>query len=341
MPSKSPSHRINRNSTRSSPCSQPDSPCHARESARFVIPHSIELDKSRRAYIDPTETRVTISDWMDVWAAARPDLRSTSRTRATGIINTHIRPRLGPIQIGQFTRLQAQLWAAGIPGSPKKVRKFVNVLTSALQLAVDDGRLPANLRNAPHCRSGSRPRSATCVTTRSTPSRSAVDRTGASLAAEPSCTGRIADSAGTSCRACASGISTSPRPSPGEVDRRHRQGLAAHRGAEGLRAPLHPDPGVPRHRARAAGCRSAGITAGQFRDAHQDLLAQPCLSQGLVRPRCYRDRTRQDHAPRKSSGDVAMPPARARKLSGARHSPRQRSRPKSGHTFPRDPTCSV
>ena len=38
MPSKSPSHRIKRNSTRSSPCSQPDSPCHARESARFVVP---------------------------------------------------------------------------------------------------------------------------------------------------------------------------------------------------------------------------------------------------------------------------------------------------------------
>lgn len=81
---------------------------------------------------------------MDVWVAARPDLRATSRTPAIGIINTHIRPRLGPIQIGQFTRLQAQLGAAEIPGSPKKVRKFVNVLSGALQLAVDDGRLPAN-----------------------------------------------------------------------------------------------------------------------------------------------------------------------------------------------------
>ena len=308
MPSKSPSHRIKRNSTRSSPCSQPDSPVTLGSRPDSLYP-GIELDKSRGAYIDPTKTRVTISDWMDVWVAARPDLRATSRTRAIGIINTHIRPRLGPIQIGQFTRLQAQQWAAGIPGSPETVRKVVNVLSGVLQLAVDDARLREPARhNASRFLSGSRPRSATCVTTRSTPSRSAVDRTGASLATEPSCSCRIADSAGASCRACASGISTSPRPSPGEADRRHRQGLAAHRGAEGLRAPLHPDPGVPHHHARAAGCLSAGITAGQFRDAHQDLLAQPCLSQGLVRPRCYRDRTRQDHAPRKSSGDVAMPP---------------------------------
>ncbi len=81
---------------------------------------------------------------MDVWVAARPDLRATSRTRAIGVINTHIRRRVGPIQIGQFTRLQAQQWAAGIPGSPETVRKVVNVLSGALQLAVDDGRLPAN-----------------------------------------------------------------------------------------------------------------------------------------------------------------------------------------------------
>ena len=143
MPSKSPSHRINRYSTRSSPCSQPDSPVTLGSRPDSIYP-GIELDKSRGANIDPTKTRVTISDWMDVWVAARLDLRATSRTRAIGIINTHIRPRLGPIQIGQFTRLQAQLWAAGIPGSPETVRKFVNVLSGALQLAVDDGRLPAN-----------------------------------------------------------------------------------------------------------------------------------------------------------------------------------------------------
>jgi integrase len=104
----------------------------------------IEVDKSRGAYVDPTKTRITISDWMDVWITARADLRATSRTRAVGIINTHIRPQLGRMQIGQLTRLQAQLWAAGLPGSPETVRKIVNVLSGALQLAVDDGRLPSN-----------------------------------------------------------------------------------------------------------------------------------------------------------------------------------------------------
>ena len=145
----------------------------------------IELDKSRGAHIDPTKTRVTISDWMDVWVAARPDLRATSRTRAIGIINTHIRPRLGPIQIGQFTRLQAQLWAAGIPGSPETVRKVVNVLSGALQLAVDDGRLPANpaqrLTLPKRIKTAKRYLKATTKSPRS-PCRSASGRTGANSA---------------------------------------------------------------------------------------------------------------------------------------------------------------
>lgn len=104
----------------------------------------IEVDKSRGAYIDPTKARVTIGEWMDIWIAARPDLRATSRSRAAGIIEKFIRPQLGRIPIGQFTRLQAQQWAAALPGSPQTIRKMVNVLSGALQLAVDDGRLPSN-----------------------------------------------------------------------------------------------------------------------------------------------------------------------------------------------------
>jgi integrase len=104
----------------------------------------IEVDKSRGAYIDPTRSRVIIGEWMDIWIAARPDLRATSRSRAVGIIEKFIRPQLGRIPIGQFSRLQAQQWAASLPGSPQTIRKMVNVLSGALQLAVDDGRLPSN-----------------------------------------------------------------------------------------------------------------------------------------------------------------------------------------------------
>ena len=112
----------------------------------------IELDKSRGAYIDPTKTRVTISDWMDVWVAARPDLRATSRTRAIGIINTHIRPRLGPIQIGQFTRLQAQQWAAVGRGNPLLPRDSSQGRQRALRRAATRRRRRTPTRaSSPQC----------------------------------------------------------------------------------------------------------------------------------------------------------------------------------------------
>ena len=37
-----------------------------------------------------------------------------------------------------------QRWAAELPGAPDTVRKMVNVLSGALQLAVDDGRITVN-----------------------------------------------------------------------------------------------------------------------------------------------------------------------------------------------------
>ncbi len=160
---------------------------------------------------------------------------------------------VGPIQIGQFTRLQAQQWAVRIPGSPETVRKVFNVLSGALQPAVDAGRLPDASRRTP---------------------------------GEPRAVPQAAEA----------DIDHETPPEP----RRCRRGqvLPAHRCAEGLRASFHPDPGVPRHHARAAGRWASGTAAGLLRDAHQDLPAQPRFPQGLIRSRGDRGRTRRDHAPR-------------------------------------------
>ncbi|MET0991398.1 MAG: tyrosine-type recombinase/integrase [Lacisediminihabitans sp.] len=105
---------------------------------------SVEIDKSRGAYVDPSKTRATVSEWMRTWMKARPDMRATTRTRVDGIIRNYIDPPLGQIPIGELNRLRVQEWTANLPGSPASIRKVVNVLSGALQLAVDDGRLPAN-----------------------------------------------------------------------------------------------------------------------------------------------------------------------------------------------------
>ena len=55
-------------------------------------------------------------------------------------------PSWGASPWGDFERLQIQQWASGlsVKQGPASVRKIVNVLSGALQLAVDDGRLAAN-----------------------------------------------------------------------------------------------------------------------------------------------------------------------------------------------------
>ena len=103
-----------------------------------------ELSMVRGSYVDPEKARVTVSEWLDTWLATRLDMRASSRNRVTGIIEKHVRPQLGDTPLGRLTRLQVQQWASGLPGSPQTVRKAVNVLSGALQLAVEDGRLPAN-----------------------------------------------------------------------------------------------------------------------------------------------------------------------------------------------------
>lgn len=113
-----------------------------REAERFLA--TMEVSKARGAYLDPSLGRVTVERWMELWLATRQDLRATSRTRASGIISKHIVPTLGPIALADLQRLKVQQWASTIEGSPESVRKVVNVLSGALQLAIEDGRITAN-----------------------------------------------------------------------------------------------------------------------------------------------------------------------------------------------------
>ncbi len=105
-----------------------------------------EIDKSRGAYIDPSKSRVLVEEWLDSWMESRSDWRPTSRERARGIVELHIKPQLGRYPLGALDHKTVQTWAGGLSRSqgPSSVRKIVNVLSGSLQMAVKDGRLPAN-----------------------------------------------------------------------------------------------------------------------------------------------------------------------------------------------------
>ena len=107
---------------------------------------NMEVDKSRGAYVDPSKSRVLLGEWLDDWMATRADWQPTSRERARGIVEIHIKPKLGQYPLGALDHQTIQKWAGGLSASQgaSSVRKIVNVLSGSLQMAVKDGRLPAN-----------------------------------------------------------------------------------------------------------------------------------------------------------------------------------------------------
>ena len=98
------------------------------------------------AYLDPSRSRVTVAEWMERWLATRSDLRPSTLDRVEGIIRRNIVPTLGRVPLSELQRIDVQEWAAKLSENQAawSVRKIVNTLGAALQLAVDDGRIPAN-----------------------------------------------------------------------------------------------------------------------------------------------------------------------------------------------------
>jgi integrase len=115
-----------------------------REATLFLA--SVEVSMSRGAYVDPARSRITVGDWMDQWMPARTDLRASTLDRIEGIIRRNIKPALGNVALADLRRMMIQEWASALSKnqSAASVRKIVNTLSGALQLAVNDGLIPTN-----------------------------------------------------------------------------------------------------------------------------------------------------------------------------------------------------
>lgn len=107
---------------------------------------SVEIAKSRGAYIDPSASRITLADWLETTARMRADLRPSSRDRLEGIIRRDIAPKLGGIALGDLSREVIAAWAAELSRDQgaASVRKIVGVLSGALREGVEAGRIATN-----------------------------------------------------------------------------------------------------------------------------------------------------------------------------------------------------
>ncbi len=98
-------------------------------------------------YVDPRAGRITVREWAQTWLDGQAQLKPTTRSRYRGILDRHVLPPWGPVQLVAVSHADVQAWVArqradGV--APATVRKHFRVLSLVLELAVRDGRLPRN-----------------------------------------------------------------------------------------------------------------------------------------------------------------------------------------------------
>jgi integrase len=113
----------------------------------------VELGKASGTYIDPSSARVTVSELGSIWIASQSHLKPYSMAVVESAWRLHVRPVWGATPIGEVRHSEVQTWVARLadgtgraskPKSPALVHRAHGVLSSVLEVAVRDHRIPAN-----------------------------------------------------------------------------------------------------------------------------------------------------------------------------------------------------
>lgn len=75
-----------------------------------------KADRSRGAWVDPRRGTLTLTEWSERWLAQRPGLRVRTRELYQGLLDRHILPDLGQVELGRLSPSQVRAWAAELQG---------------------------------------------------------------------------------------------------------------------------------------------------------------------------------------------------------------------------------
>ncbi|GAA1110038.1 tyrosine-type recombinase/integrase [Arthrobacter flavus] len=107
---------------------------------------SVEVSKLRGEWVDPTKSRVTVTEWAEQWFAAQVHLKPTTLSGYRLGLDKHVLPRWGSTRITAITHGAIQTWVneLSMKLAPSTVRQTHLVLSGVLKFAVLDGRLNKN-----------------------------------------------------------------------------------------------------------------------------------------------------------------------------------------------------
>ncbi|WP_435062052.1 tyrosine-type recombinase/integrase [Amycolatopsis thermoflava] len=117
-------------------------PNKARAEARRT---ELEADLNAGTYVDPAASKVTVSDMAEKWLESRHDLKKSTWWKYRGILDNHVIPRWGDMQLHAVDREDIATWVAALlkpkseEGSglgPSQTRHAYRVLAMVLEWCV-------------------------------------------------------------------------------------------------------------------------------------------------------------------------------------------------------------
>jgi integrase len=106
----------------------------------------VEVSKIKGEWIDPTRSRVTVSEWAARWYEAQLQLKLTTLSGYRQSLDKHVLPKWGLLRISDVGHSDVQAWVSHLSKTlaPSTVRQIYLVLSGLLKYAVRDGRLTRN-----------------------------------------------------------------------------------------------------------------------------------------------------------------------------------------------------
>jgi hypothetical protein len=107
----------------------------------------VETSKLTGSYVDPRAGQITVGAWAEHWLDVQVQLKPTTRARYRSILDVHVLPRWGTIELSRVRHADVQKWVAELSTqrAAATVRKVHRVLSQVLGTAVKDGRLARNV----------------------------------------------------------------------------------------------------------------------------------------------------------------------------------------------------
>ncbi len=116
-----------------------------KEAARFAA--VVEADKARGGLLDPRAGRVIVSDYAARWLEGRPTLRPRTVVEYRGVLDRHVLPSLGAVELGRLDVATVRAWHAKLlragVDAPTVARSY-RVLRAMCATAVEDSLILAN-----------------------------------------------------------------------------------------------------------------------------------------------------------------------------------------------------